>query len=107
MRRKTEKVTFENKWGEGKQEGKKKLLHISAHTKDEKSRLDTTIKHDGEMERKREGVHVINAWGGNRKGAKAVAYFCETNEQVNAAERKRKGRRQHTNGGGKEGRMLS
>jgi hypothetical protein len=23
MRRKTEKVTFENKWGEGKQEGKK------------------------------------------------------------------------------------
>ena len=57
-------MTFENKWGEGKQEGKKKLLHISAHTKDEKSRLDTTIKHDGEMERKREGVHVINEWGG-------------------------------------------
>jgi len=45
--------------------------------------------------------------GGNRKGAKDVAYFCETNEQVNAAERKRKGRRQHTNVGGKEGMMLS
>ncbi len=41
-----------------------------------------------------------------RKGAKAVAYFCETNEQVSAAERKRKGRRQHmtnTEWGGETG----
>jgi hypothetical protein len=41
---------------------------------------------------------------------KAVLYFCETNKQVNMAERKGKGRRQHmTNNewGGKQGRMLS
>ncbi len=41
---------------------------------------------------------------------KAVLYFCETNKQVNVAERKGKGRRQHmTNNewGGKQERMLS
>ena len=51
-------------------------------------------------------------WGGGETGTceKAVLYFCETNEQVNVAERKGKGRRQHmTNNewGGKQERMLS
>jgi hypothetical protein len=53
-------------------EGKKKLLHTtSAHTKDEKSRIDTTIKHDGEMERRQEGVHVINEGGGEQERSKS------------------------------------
>jgi hypothetical protein len=31
MRRKTEKVTIENKWGEGKQEGKKAVAYFCSH----------------------------------------------------------------------------
>jgi hypothetical protein len=52
-------------------------------------------------------------WGGGETGTceKAVLNFCETNKQVNVAERKGKGRRKHmTNnewGGKQEERMLS
>ncbi len=55
MRRKTERCTLKINVERG---NKKMLLHTFAHTKEEKSTLDTTIKHDREMERKRKGAHV-------------------------------------------------
>ncbi len=62
----------------GEETGKfQKAVAYFCITRKMTSRLDTTIKHSRDIERKKEGAYDNNDGGGDRNGAKAVAYYCE------------------------------